>query len=100
LKNRIKRAKKIKISITDKEKHINIPAIPFCIISFLVDLGFGIGAIAVKFMKDMDEDLKEALNLIDKRDIKLLINELKKYGPFDLVNISEGNRTRVRISIL
>lgn len=48
----------------------------------------------------MDEDLKEALNLIDKRDIKLLINELKKYGPFDLVNISEGNRTRVRISIL
>lgn len=98
--NRVRGARRIKISIIDQGKAINIPAIPFWLINFLVDLGFGIASITLKFVKSIDEDVKKALSLIDRRDLKLLIKELKKYGLFDLVDISEGDRTRVKISIL
>lgn len=100
MENRVKRATKLKISIVDEGKHINIPGIPFWLISFLVDLGLGLSSIVLKFIKDIDEDTKMILNSIDRKDIKLLIRELKNYGPFDLVDISEGDGTEVRISIL
>lgn len=100
MKKRVKKATKLKISIVDEGRYINIPGIPFWLISFLVNLGLGIGSIALKFVKDMDEDTIRILDSIDRKDIKLLIKELKSYGPFDLVNVSEGNGTKVRISIL
>lgn len=96
----VRKARKIKISIVDEGKHINIPGIPFWLINFLVDLGLGLGSIAIKFAKDIDEDAKKILNAIDRKDIKLLIRELKNNGPFDLVKVSEGHGTKVKISIL
>ena len=100
MENRVKKATKLKITIVDDGKRINLPGIPFWLIEFLIDLGFGISSIAMKFVKEIDEDAKRILDSIDRKDIKLLIKELKKYGPFDLVNIREGDKTYVHISIL
>lgn len=100
MESRVKKATKLKITIIDDGKKINLPGIPFWLIEFLIDLGFGIGSIAMRFIKEIDEDAKKILDSIDKKDIKQLIKELKKHGPFDLVNIREGDKTYVHISIL
>lgn len=92
--------RKLKISIIDEGNHIRIPGIPFWLINFLVDIGFGIGSIALKFGKDLDEDAVRILDSIDRKDIKSILDELKRYGPFDLVNVKGGDKTSVRISIL
>lgn len=95
-----KRASKLKISVIDKEQSVKIPAIPFGLINFLIDLSFGLSSIALKFVDDLDEDVKKILNSIDRKDIKLIFKELKKHGPFNLVDIREGNNTEVKITIL
>jgi len=100
LEDRVKKATKLKITIVDDEKKINLPGIPFWLIEFLIDLGFGLSSIALKFIKEIDEDTKKILDSIDRKDIKQMIKELKKYGPFELVNIREGDKTYVHISIL
>ncbi|HSH34959.1 hypothetical protein [Schnuerera sp.] len=48
-----KRASKLKISVIDKEQSVKIPAIPFGLINFLIDLGFGLSSIALKFVDDL-----------------------------------------------
>ncbi|WP_025640454.1 hypothetical protein [Schnuerera ultunensis] len=95
-----KKASKLKIYVVDGEESIKIPAIPFGLITFFIDIGFGISSIAVRFVDDLDEDVKKILNSIDRKDIKLIFKELKKYGPFDLVDIQGGDNMKVKITIL
>ena len=100
MKRNRKKATKLKILITDEDKKISIPSIPFWLINLLIALGFGITSIAFKYGKDIDENTKKILKSIDRKDIKEIIKELKKCGPTDLVKVEEGNETIVKISIL
>lgn len=95
-----KKASKLKIYVVNEEESIKIPAIPFGLITFFIDIGFGLSSIAVRFVDDLDEDIREILNSIDRKDIKLIFEELKKYGPFDLVAIRDGDNKEVKITIL
>lgn len=95
-----KKATKLKIIIKNEGNSINIPGIPFWLINILADLGFGLSSIALKFADDLDEKTKRILDSIKSEDIKLIINELRDYGSFDLVDIVVGNETEVKISIL
>lgn len=100
MKKNKKKATKLKILIVAEDKKISIPSIPFWFINLLINLGFGILSIALKYIQDIDEDTKKIIKSIDKKDIKEIIKELKKCGPTDLVKVEEGDGTKVKISIL
>ncbi|MCF6466145.1 DUF2089 domain-containing protein [Clostridium sp. Cult2] len=95
-----KKASRLKITVIDEEQSIKIPAIPFGLITFLIDIGFGLSSIALRFVDDFDEDVKRILDSIDRKDIKQVFSELRKHGPFDLVDVQDGDNTEVKITIL
>lgn len=95
-----KKASRLKVIVVDEDRSIRIPAISFWLINFLIDIGLGLSSIALRFVKDLDEDAKKILNSIDSRDLKQIFKELKNHGPFDLVDIQDENDTEVKISIL
>lgn len=90
----------IKISVIDEKHSINLPKLPFGLISLLIDIGFGLSSIAIRLIDDLDEDTKKILDSIDKKDIKEIIKVVKKCGPFDLIDIEQGDSTKVKISVL
>lgn len=96
------KASKLKITVVDKKENqsIRIPAIPFWLLSSLGSIGLGIGSIALRFSKNLDEYSKEALKSINSRDLRKILKEIKKYGPFDLVDVDDGDGTIVKISVL
>lgn len=53
-----KKASRLKITVIDEEQSIRIPAIPFGLITFLIDIGLGLSSIASRFVDDFDEDAK------------------------------------------
>src|SRR5699024_9118761 len=81
-----KKASRLKVIVVDEDRSIRIPAISFWLINFLIDIGLGLSSIALRFVKDLDEDAKKILNSIDSRDLKQIFKELKNHGPFDLVD--------------
>ncbi len=44
----------------------------------MISLGFGLGNLVSRFSTDIDEDLKVILDNISSKDVKMIINELKK----------------------
>lgn len=97
---RIRKAHKIKIYVIDEDTNIKIPGIPFWLINSMISLGFGLGSIASRFSESIDEDLKMVLDNINSRDVKKIINELKKHGSYNLVDIEDGENTKVLIKVL
>ncbi len=95
-----RKASKIKIMVIDEEQNIRLPAIPFWLLDLFISLGLGLGSIALKFVNDIDEETKSILESINSEDLRKIFNELKKYGPFDMVDIEDGDNTIVKISIL
>ena len=95
------KASKLKITVVDKKENqsIRIPAIPFWLLSSLGSIGLGIGSIALRFSKNLDEYSKEALKAINSKDLRKILKEIKKYGPFDLVDVDDGDGTIVKISV-
>jgi len=93
------KAKKLKIQVVDDGKYINIPAIPFWLINFIISIFFGLGKIALKFHDENDE-VYGILKNISSKDIKSIIKELKQCDPFDLVDIEDSGNTKIKISIL
>lgn len=86
-----KKAKFLKIKVIDGEKgkKINIPPIPLGLVSGLTSFGLLLGS---KFSDD--EDLKS----INRKDLKKLLDELKKQPPFKLVDVlDESDGTVVEI---
>ncbi len=98
---RRKKASKIKISVVNKSSNtsIKLPGIHFWFLRFLANIGISIANISIKRGKEIDEDLKMALDILDDIDIKVFIKELKKCGPFDLVHV-QASEAYVRIRIL
>lgn len=97
------RATKIKIHIRDKSEGVNmrIPAIPFWFINSMVSLGFGLGSIVARYSNNENmEEMKMILDNISSRDIKAIINELRNYGPFNMVEIQDGSDNEVSIKVL
>ena len=99
---KVRKASKLKITIIDRdeEKNIRIPAIPFWLINSFISLGLGLGSIAARFVDDIDEETKKILEIVDSKDLKNIINELRKHGPFDMVDIEEGDNTKIQIRVL
>lgn len=99
---RVRKASKIKIIIMNENegKNIRIPSIPFWLINSFISLGLGLGSIAAKFVDSIDEEVREILEVVNSKDLKDLIQELRKYGPFDMINIEEGNNTKIQIRVL
>lgn len=97
-----KKAKKIKIHIVNhlEGTKIKIPGIPFWLVNSMVSLGFGLLGIVEKYVNNIDEEVKLILENIDREDLKEIINELKKHGPFKMVEIKEGENTEVNIEIV
>ena len=48
----------------------------------------------------MDEETKKILEIVDSKDLKNIINQLKNHGPFDMVDIEESDNTTVQIKVL
>lgn len=95
-----RKASKIKIMVIDEEQNIRLPAIPFWLLDLFISLGLGLGSIALKFVNDIDEETKSILESINSEDLRKIFNELKKYGPFDMVDIEDGDSTKIKISVL
>ena len=93
------KARKIKVIVIDpkSDKKIRIPAMHFGFISFIVSLALLFKPLVLRNSK-LDDDTINIINAIDM--IKEIINEFKSFGPFDLVDISTGDGTKVKISIL
>ncbi|WP_313755912.1 hypothetical protein [Tissierella sp.] len=96
-----KLASKIKIKIVDKNSNFKlwIPSIPFWLITFLSHITLKFKNIAIRDVDYPDDDIKFFLKQLDNKMIKNVIYELKSYGKFDLVDISTGDGTIVKISI-
>lgn len=99
---KVRKASKLKITIIDKaeNQNIRIPAIPFWLLDLLISLGMGLGSIALRFVDSIDEETRKILETIDSKDLKKLSAELKRHGPFDMVDIKEGDNTEIKIRIL
>lgn len=95
-------ATRIKIKVIDKKNnlYLKLPGIPLWLISSLSNLALMCKPIALKYADDLDEELKKILQEIDHNTIRELIDTLKMNGQFDLVDISTGDGTEVKISIL
>lgn len=96
-----KLASKIKIRIVDKSSNFKlwIPSIPFWLITFLSHITLKFKDITLRNGNYLDDDIKLSLKQLDNKTIKDLISELKSYGKFDLIDISTGDGTIVKISI-
>lgn len=94
-----RRSSKIKIIVIDKDTNIKLPGMPFWLISSLVSFAFIFKPLLIR-ANSIDDETKIILQKLDKIMVKEIINELKFYGPFDLVDISQADGTRVKISIL
>lgn len=97
-----KKASKLKIKIKDRDsnKRINIPGIPFWLITSLGSLGLTVTKLVANKSDTLDDETKQYLKILDEINIKELLGELKNYGPFDLVNVFEEDGDEVKISIL
>ena len=98
-----KKASKIKISIVSKSdnKTINIPAIPFWLITSLGSLGLSISSWVMKHSKDLDDESKKYIGILEEIDLKEMIEVLRDCGPFDMVDIEDGDvGDMVKISVL
>ncbi|MDR7869808.1 MAG: hypothetical protein RIN55_03050 [Tissierellaceae bacterium] len=95
------KASKIKIVVIDPESDLNLhlPAVRFGFLSFMAS-----SALLFKpFMlrnNELNDNAFNVINKFDKEMIKEIIRELKSIGPLDLVDISTGNGTQIKISTL
>ncbi|GEM_PF-674849 len=95
-----KKASKIKIMVIDEEQNIRLPAIPFWLLDLFIGMGLGLGSIALKFVNDIDEKTRTVLESISSRDLRKIFDEIKKSGPFEIIDIEDGDSTKIKISVL
>ncbi len=91
---------KIKVVDTKSDFRLRLPSIPFWLIIFLSSIALKFKNVALRNINDLDDNAKFFLKQLDNRMIKDLIYELKSHGKFDLVDLSTGDGTMVKISIL
>ncbi|CAK7048373.1 hypothetical protein CIW83_00085 [Tissierella sp. P1] len=93
---------RIKIKVVDMKSNfrLRLPSIPFWFITVLFSIALKFKDRAIINMDDLDNDAKFFLEQLDYRMLKDLIYELKSQSSFDLVDISTGDGTMVKISII
>lgn len=96
---KVRPARKIKIRVISGKDKINLPGIPFWLISFLIRIGTLLLPLALKHVESMDEDSKKAIELLKEVDITEFIHGIKACGPFDFVDIT-SDEDIVKISVL
>lgn len=98
-------ASKIKIKVFESEsnKKINLPAIPFWLLSIMTSIGLG----TKRFWLNAENISKEQVDFfenLDNKEVKKFIKEIRKelksHKKFDLVDIKTGSGTSIKISIL
>ncbi len=99
--DKVKPANRIKILIIDGDDgtKIRLPAIPFWLVTSLGRFVMLLTPLAAKYSNHMDQHSKTALELINKIDIKELINAIRAYGSFDFVDVC-SDKDIVKISVL
>lgn len=95
-------ARRIKIKVIDKDKDLNLrlPSIPFWLITSMCSLAFTFKPFLLKYVDDLDEEARAVLKELDYKSIKEVFDILRSNGQFDLVDISSGDGTEVKVSIL
>lgn len=93
---------KIRIKVIDDENNFRLwlPAIPFWLITSLTSLALKFKPMILENINNLGDDGRMFLEQLDSRMIKEFIREFKRYGKFNLVDISTGNGTEVKISII
>ncbi len=99
--DKIKPANRIKILIIngDDGTRIRLPAIPFWVVTSLGRFVMLLTPLVAKYSNHMDQHSKTALELINKVDIKELINTIRAYGSFDFIDVC-SDKDVVKISVL
>lgn len=80
----------LKIRIHTDGKRIWLPSIPLVLANLILP-------IALKIAKKHSDN--EHITQVNYTDIKLLIRELKRHGPFTLVDVDSSDGTKVSIKI-
>lgn len=85
-------AKKIKISIQEVNKHINLPALPIGLVFIGINL----------MLKHNKVQKQEWIENLDKKEVKILLNkiksELKACEPFTLVDVvSKDAKVEIKV---
>lgn len=93
---------KIKIRVVDEDKDFKIwlPAIPFWVITSLSSIALRFKSRILKNASNLDEDSRKFLDVLDSGMIRQLFEELKMLEKFDLVDLSTGSGTKIKISVL
>lgn len=95
-----KKASRIKIVIIDEKQNIRLPTIPFWLLDLFIGMGLGLGSIVLKFVEDIDKETRTVLESISSRDLINIFDEIKRSGPFEMIDIEDGDSTKIKISVL
>ncbi len=97
-----RKASKIKITVIEKSSNtsIKLPGIHFSFLNLLANTGISITKIIARRGKEVDEDFKMMIDVLEEIELKTIFNELRNCGPFDFVHVQEGKDTDIRIRIL
>ena len=95
------KASKIKIIVIDPKNNfrLRLPAINLGFLSFIASSALLFKPFILKNAEFDDESIN-VIDAIDRDMIKEILDELKSFGPFDLVDISTGDGTQIKISTL
>ncbi|MFA5577257.1 MAG: hypothetical protein WCZ27_09570 [Tissierellaceae bacterium] len=95
-------ANRIKIKVIDSKSNfrLRLPSIPFWLIISMINLAFLFKPLVLRHLDGLDQGTRVALDKFDSESIRELFDGLRRCGRFDLLDLSTGDGTEVKISIL
>lgn len=67
--------------------------------NFMMNVGIKIALKSVKYSRSSNNNVQEFVNSIDKKYIKMAINDLKRYNGLEIVNVDSKDGDYVSITI-
>ena len=67
--------------------------------NFMMNVGIKIALKSVKYSRSSNNNVHEFVNSIDKKYIKMSINDLKRYNGLEIVNVDSKDGDYVSITI-
>ena len=95
------KASKIKIIVIDPKNNfrLRLPALHFSIISFMASSALLFRPFILN-NSPLDDKAMNVIHMIDRKMISEILDEFKSIGPFELIDISTGDGTQVKIYTL